>query len=481
MISPDLPTPCRRAHDLVDRELAGGLDADETASLETHLGTCDACRQHADGLRAVVGMLRRCQRTQDAPHSLSDRLAAIAGEEAQQPLWLKNSGTGALPSPRRRRRARVLTGSAAVVAAVGMLFTLGLLLAPTVPTVSDAPVSAHREFDLRLGIGPGAQAVNVVLASAQHGRLTPTTALERPQVLTSLDWDATSRAEAVDLLTRATTASVGYSGTQRVTLAGERDVLVADVRVVQQADGPTSVEVLDSRGEVINSGRLPAAQTSAEAAMPPAATIFRTAPGGVIAGQPTVLLEAKRADRTLVARWWLVPELGLVMWNETFDGAGRLVRSSGFHDLRLSSTVAAPPTAVPLQLSSAPTVTAPTGSMCEGGFDCSPELAGFRLVQISSDSPQRPGVVHAVYEKDGVCVTVLQRRGRLVRGSGPAYGVSADRSMLVWQSGQVVYTVTTNAGPSVAQSVASQLPHEAPAGTHPVSRSLSGLARLVGR
>lgn len=479
-MSRELPGPdCRQARRLADEQVDHALAPADEAQLHTHLDGCDACRSHTEGLHAVVGLLRAAALPAAAPVDLSERLSAIAGPHSDEPLWMSTTGTGTLPSVRGRRRRRALTGSVAVIAAMGMLFTLGLLAAPPMPEVSDAPVTASMEHDLTIGVGPGAQAVNVVLASAQGGRMSPTTHVERPQLMTSMDWEPLDAGQALELLGQGLDPTGAYSGVQRVTLAGTSDYVVADVRVAQTPGRPISVSVFDQQGRSINSGLLPA--TTGEPELPPAAALFRIAPGGQIAGRATVLLEAKRSDRSLVARWWIAPELGLVMWSESFDSAGRLVRSAGFTSLKLDSEGAAAQDQLPLQLSSAPAVTTATRPMCTGGFNCADELAGFKLVQISSDSPERPSVVHAVYEKDGVCVTVLQRRGRLVHSSAKPYGISADRQVVAWQSGAIVYTVTTNAGPSVAQQVAGGLPHDGPVGTGIGHRAWAGLNRLVGR
>lgn len=481
MISRDLPAACRRARDLVDQRLEGDLDATCAEELNRHLTACASCRAHQEGTESVVGLLRHCAPQCAASERLTRQLQAIAGDEARAPLWMSAQETGHLPSRRRRRQRLAVAGSMALVATVGMLFTLGLIMAPHVPVVANAPQTGHREHDLRLGIGPGAQAVNAVLASDQQSRLPRSRVIERPQLLTGMQPADISRSDAMELLEGALSPLVAYSGVQRVTLAGRRDHLVADVRVQQKPGHSVAVAVLDRSGQVISSGLLPV-RTTPLGVMPPAATTFTRVPGGVIAGHSTELLEAKRSDRSLVARWWLVPELGLVAWNETFDSAGRLVRSAGFTSLAVTSPASSGRTQqVPLQLSSAPAVSAPTRAMCGGGFNCSARLAGFRLVQISTDSPTRPTVVHAVYARGDVWVTVMQQRGRLGSTDGAGYGVSPDRCSLVWQSGDVVYTVTTDAGPSVGARVAADLPHHEPAGSGPISRSWAGLSRLVGR
>lgn len=482
-----LSAECRAARDGLNGLIDDAEPIDGASATSAHLEDCPDCREAAHELRTVVSRLKETRRPAAAPADLSARLAAIAGGDASEPLWLAPEGDGVLPSPRRRRNRTLASGSVALMTCVGMLFGLGLLLAPSVDEVADARTTANQEFDLSLGIGAGAQAVNVVMASAQGGRLSPIATIDRPGVMTAMDWNPISRQAALNLLLGSLDPLVGYAGIQRVTLAGGAGYVTANVRVSQQPGSAVSVAVHDEAGKLINSGVLPARQPDVVNTLPPSAVAFRVTRGGAIAGQSAILLEAKRFDRSLVARWWLAPELGLVLWNETFDSNGTLVRSSGFTDLQFTSLPPDGTNPVPLQLSKAPaSVTSATRQMCTGGFNCSSSLAGFVRVSMSSDSPNDPTVIHSVYEKDGVWVAVLQQRGRLAATASAAtrqgreYGVSDDRSLITWQSGTVVYTVTTSADPSVAQQVAEELPHENPASRHPVQRSLSGLARLIG-
>ena len=482
-----LPAACRAAREGLDGVIDGVAPDDSASEVTSHLVSCAACRATAGEVRAVVARLKQAPAAA-APADLSARLAAIAGHDACEPLWLAPSGDGMLPSPRQRRKRGLATGSVAVLTCMGLLFALGLMLAPPLAEVADAGTTANREFDLSLGIGAGAQAVNAVMASAQGGRLSHTDSIDRPQVMTAMDWRGIGQEQALALVLSSVDPRVGYIGVQRVTLAGAAGYVTANVKVAQQLGTALSVGVFDTSGSAINSGVLPARQSDVINTLPPSAASFRIARGGSIAGHPAVLLEAKRADRSLVARWWLSPELGLVLWNETFDSSGELVRSAGFTSLQLTSNSPHGANPLPLQLSKAPAVVAAaTTAMCTGGFSCASALAGFELASISSDSPHNPGVIHALYEKDGVCVTVLQQRGRLVGGPGSGndtvkdYGVSADRSVITWQSAGVVYTVTTNAGFSVAQQVADDLPHEAPESVHPLKRALAGLGRIIGR
>lgn len=463
----------------VDDFCDGTLTADQQRDFAAHLRECEQCRQGVDHARTVKALLRSSGQT-EAPRALSSRLTAIAGPQSDAPLWLKQQRSGRLPSARRHRRNQVLGGFGLVLVATVVAFGLGLMLAPPLERVQNPRVAGSQEFDYTLGQGAGAQAVNAVLslAGGTPSSFQRTQQVERPQLLSFMQMDAMSRAEATELLRASTTAKVGYTGRQRVTLTSASDSVVAEVQVRQQPGSAIQLAVLDRNGTEIAAGALPADGMSGDH-LPGQARLFQQGSGGTIAGQGTTLVEARSDAGVLVARWWIAPELGLVLWNETYDDRGRLVRSAGFTNLTLTSGDSTQ--SAPLQLSRAPLqVQQPSSPMCSDGFNCATTLAGFRLRQISCDEESGPSVVHAVYEKDGIVVTVLQQRGLVGPETQPAYGLNPDRTVQVWQSGDVVYTVTTNGAPSIATQVASELPHAAPVHTDLMHRSLAGWQRLLG-
>ncbi|MEL4359080.1 MULTISPECIES: anti-sigma factor family protein [unclassified Luteococcus] len=111
----------------------------ERERVAAHLVGCDGCRAELAGINELRSLLTRCTRQSapTAPGHLADRLVAIAGAEADRQLWLAPERSGCLPSPRRRRRIRVLALGSMTTA--GILGALGSawLMAPTLPPVSD--------------------------------------------------------------------------------------------------------------------------------------------------------------------------------------------------------------------------------------------------------------------------------------------------------------------------------------------------------
>jgi hypothetical protein len=463
-------------------ELAGYADQTlaprPTAYVRHHLRCCATCRADIEAQRQVRTVLAARPQQSSVPSQLSDRLTSIAGPEAGTPLWLAPTRTGVLPSPRAVRRTRALSGSATMVVACAILLGLGYLVAPELPIVRDARQQASREYDLSTGTGAVAYAMTAVQA-APTSRLDTRPTVRSPHPLSSLEWTPVSSATARALLTDRD--SLGYTGSQRVMLGSGTAFVQANVRVVHQPGEPLHLDVLDRRGEVVSSGLVVDPTPNEDTLLPFGAASFRTSEGGQIAGQTTTLLEARREDGSLLVRWWVADALGVVMWAEAFDPDQTLIRSAGFTSFTPTTLVDQPQPSDQLQLSLAPaTVTSATSQMCGDGFSCAPELAGLPLLQISTDSPNRPSVVHAIYGRGDVRVSVMQQLGRWNDDDSVTYGVTQDRVLVSWQSDRVVYTVTTNGGHQLAARAVEQLPHAGPARTGVWQRATAGLKRLFG-
>ena len=463
-------------------ELAGFADGTVSARLHrwvrTHLAGCTSCRAAVEAQGEVRSMLASQSACTGAPTHLSDRLTSIAGGQADAPLWLAPARTGVLPSPRAKRRTRALSGSACVFMACFVLLGLGYLVAPELPIVRDARQQASREYDLSTGSGAVANAMTAVQA-APRARLDATEEVRAPRPLSALDWQTLSTHAARALLTEGD--SVGYTGIQRVMLGSGTDFVQASVQVVQVPGQALHLDVLGRNGAVVSSGLVVDPTPGSEPLLPPGAATFREAAGGQIAGQTTTLLEARRTDGSLLGRWWICETLGVVMWAEAFDPDQTLIRSGGFTSFTATTVASEPEPGDHLQLSLAPaTVVKATHEMCGGGFSCAKELAGLPLLQISTDSPTRPRVVHAIYGQGDVRVSVMQQWGAMTAEDSVTYGVTQDRVLLSWQSDRVVYTVTTNGGQELAGQVAEELPHAGPVRTGVWQRAKSGLRQLFG-
>ncbi|MFT3887494.1 MAG: anti-sigma factor [Arachnia sp.] len=123
----------------------GTLPQKRADAVRAHLDGCPACTDEAAALAAVCSQLSAFRLSQ-TPDDLTERLASIAGEAADEPLYL-SCGPGHLPSARGmfvRRAAQAcvaLLGSAAAVAIIAVL------IAPEPPRLAD-PVRTAREHYL---------------------------------------------------------------------------------------------------------------------------------------------------------------------------------------------------------------------------------------------------------------------------------------------------------------------------------------------
>jgi anti-sigma-K factor RskA len=91
-------------HDLTAAYALDALDADERARFETHLATCERCREELQGFWRVGGALAHAAGGPAPAPELRERILAAAREERQNVV------------PLQPRRTRVLSAVAAVAA-----------------------------------------------------------------------------------------------------------------------------------------------------------------------------------------------------------------------------------------------------------------------------------------------------------------------------------------------------------------------------
>ncbi|WP_420175845.1 anti-sigma factor family protein [Luteococcus sp. OSA5] len=120
------------------------LDDERREQVANHLVDCGPCRDELRELNQVctlLGIAARSSEPRQTPNHLADRLVAIAGDQADECLWLAPERDGTLPSLRRRRRNKALAGlsmtAAGVVGALGGL----TMMAPELPVVVDLDAS----------------------------------------------------------------------------------------------------------------------------------------------------------------------------------------------------------------------------------------------------------------------------------------------------------------------------------------------------
>jgi hypothetical protein len=266
----------------------------------------------------------------------------------------------------------------------------------------------------------------------------------------------------VQLLDEARQKQHDYEGTVVVWWrddAGNANREVADVRAV---DGETTIGkekyLAPAQGALVYNGHAVIASKWRSGA-PRADDKYEVVSGvgGVIAGQPTTLLEARRdTDGRLVERFWIGEVSGLVLRRDSFDERETRRRSSGFATISMVPRSADAPAEASAQEeidhSEGPRVV----SDVEPPYrDPSSAGDGFRLVA-RWEHPN--DVVQLSYSDGLLTASVFEQRGRLNWDSLPRQGragqVNGDPAVayslpqgeaVVWERAGIVYTAVGDA------------------------------------
>ena len=227
--------------------------------------------------------------------------------------------------------------------------------------------------------------------------------------------------------------------------------------------------------------------------------LVEAAPASAL-GRPVRVVEARRPDPAtgvpVAGRFWLDDDTGLVLRRETYDEAGALMRSNSFIDLDLVGTDVRPPT------SPMPTVGASVGErvptaaqprLADAGFWMVPQLpGGMDLFDVRSRLDGDARVLHLAYSDGLSTLSVFQQHGRLEQeapagwtattvGTSVVLMSSVPPQRVVWESGDVVFTLLGDASPAAVAAVVAAMPHDRADGATGLRARLGrGLARVGG-
>lgn len=304
---------------------------------------------------------------------------------------------------------------------------------------------------------------------------------------------------AIRWLQRAAAAPdrVSYRGTQFVTAWGPQGASSALLGVVHSAQQGSQLSVL---GAGANTGVKAFVQphTDSDRAVvdgSPLALLTSTyrlldAGTGTAAGRPAAVVEARRADGTLAARFWIDTRTGLLLQRYLYNLAGRdLVRTTVFTDLRIEKAdfLGHLPPMLPsgggedLAVGSAATLRSE-------GWVCADRLSdSLRLYDVHRD-----GSAMRFSYSDGLFnLSVYEQRGDLdpaaltgyqtapAPGGGIVYVRYGMPSYAVWSSGGVVFTVVGDIPYDVLARVLRSYPHEPRDRDGVLDRVGNGLARMT--
>ena len=179
-----------------------------------------------------------------------------------------------------------------------------------------------------------------------------------------------------------------------------------------------------------------------------------------IAGRPTQLVEAVRADGTPAQRLFLDTATGMVLRREVLDEHGRVQRSLEFVDLEMGATAA------PQQPRGVATHDATPLSSVPSGYEAPRTVAGYVLVARS----RHPNGVELTYSDGMFSASVLEQRGDLDWGALPAHGTTTDiegtrarrysdasADVVMFEHDGTVFTLATDAPPDSVNALVDRL------------------------
>ncbi|GAA3577499.1 hypothetical protein GCM10022197_38480 [Microlunatus spumicola] len=472
----------------------GALSPEDSERVVAHLLSCADCRADVAELRAVRDLLGRSGAGTPAPAPLSARLVSIADDASVRP-WTKafdGSRGLALPSERRRARVRAVLGTLATGAILGVVGLTGWFAAPNgnLAAVADPADEAQAEFGAaaaELSV-TGASLSALMLLDSLPEATQDGSQVERPSQKIH---HAEGEPEAVDLLDRAMAAgrTTTVAGDQAVLARMDERTVAARVGVDTRSRQGAMVSVFDPDGHVLASSFAQAQVAAADGASPvdliAHAYALSTGSGLHVAGRRASVVEARDEHGMVAKRWWVDDATGVLLWQESYDDEG-LSTAAGFTEVDVVPYANVAPTKAATRLATS-VVSADAAQLSRSGWSCSDEMAGLDLLEVTTDTPTDPRSVHVVYGDGASTVSVLQRHGRL---SGAPAGARWDDKLqawrhsgavrwATWQSGDTVYTVTTDGPSSLLRRSVAAFPHEGPVETTTLGRVREGWSRIL--
>jgi sigma-E factor negative regulatory protein RseB len=207
--------------------------------------------------------------------------------------------------------------------------------------------------------------------------------------------------------------------------------------------------------------------------------------------RPAQVVEARRADGSLAARFWLDDATRLPLEREVFDSAAHVISEDVFINVRFTSQVSAAPVSGPATLAGPWTnlLTAPQLlALRSRGWLVPPDLPGGLLLFTGAQANTSTGTVLDLGYSDGLSVvSVFEQHGNLASklvgwqkttvAGHVIYAAEPDQRSLTWSSRGIVYTVIADAPSQTIAAVVGSLPHDAPPGFW--KRMSRGFARLA--
>ncbi len=205
---------------------------------------------------------------------------------------------------------------------------------------------------------------------------------------------------------------------------------------------------------------------------------------GTCSGRLAQVVEARRPDGRIAARFWVDRATGLPLRREVWDSRGERLRSSTFTDLDVGPDVEG------RQAVSAGTQTAYEADLPSDGWQAPPQLpGGYALFAASHPVLDGARVQHLAYSDGLSTVSVFSQPGTLgdaVPGfvrhgtqGGAVFVQQGAPERLVWAGAGRVFTLVSDAGHDDLLAVVRALPHDQASRPARTARLVRGLARVA--
>jgi sigma-E factor negative regulatory protein RseB len=208
-------------------------------------------------------------------------------------------------------------------------------------------------------------------------------------------------------------------------------------------------------------------------------------------GRPAQLVDLRRPDGSLAARFWLDAVTKLPLRREIFDARARMISEDAFISLQIGDSGLRGMPATDVRPWSARLDPAQVARLRTQGWPMPAKLPG-NLILVAAHAATTPaGQVIDLDYSDGLSVvSIFLQRGQLPRAipgwrevvlrGRAVYSADPDLRSLAWSAHGFVYTVIAAAPPATVDQVVSALPHDAgPGFWGRIARGLRRLASLA--
>jgi sigma-E factor negative regulatory protein RseB len=211
---------------------------------------------------------------------------------------------------------------------------------------------------------------------------------------------------------------------------------------------------------------------------------------GSTVGRPALIVELRRADGSLAARFWLDAKTLVPLRRDVFDTSSQLISEEAFVQVQFG-TLAAPPAATAPVRQTWAKVAVPAKlvlGLDSGGWRLPAALPGGLSLYEAAQSGIGQGQVVELGYSDGLSViSLFVQRGTLAQKMVGWQPVSLNGHLvyvaehcITWAGQGFVYTVIADASPRTVEAVVATLPQNtAPGFLSRMGRGLSRMASLV--